>query len=225
MKKPAGFLHGESWAGLIKNMNTRFKQVVKMFQKFPGVGPRQAARFVIALLEKPESDLHELGMAIVNLKQEITACPQCFNISDPPSRETGNHLCAVCKGSGRDQTKVMVVEKVTDLDSVEKTGIYKGLYHVLGGSINPLDDVLPQNLRIKELEQRVDKLASTHGQIELILATNPNTTGETTSLYLKEVFQTHPSVNITRLGRGLASGSHLEYADEITLKNALDSRK
>lgn len=205
-------------------MNTRFKQIVKMFQKLPGVGPRQAARFVLALLEKPESDLHELGMAIVNLKQEITACPQCFNISDPPS-EAGNHLCGVCKEPTRDKTKVMVVEKVTDLDSVEKTGIYRGLYHVLGGSINPLDNVLPQNLRIQELEQRIDKLSAEHGQIELILATNPNTTGETTSLYLKDLFDSHSSIIITRLGRGLASGSHLEYADELTLKNALESRK
>src|SRR3989338_7225444 len=205
-------------------MKTRFKQIVKMFQKLPGVGPRQAARFVLALLEKPESDLHELGMAIVNLKQEKNECPQCFNIIYPPS-EAGNHLCGVCKEPTRDKTKVMVVEKVTDLDSVEKTGIYRGLYHVLGGSINPLDNVLPQNLRIQELEQRIDKLSAEHGQIELILATNPNTTGETTSLYLKDLFDSHSSIIITRLGRGLASGSHLEYADELTLKNALESRK
>ena len=134
-------------------------------------------------------------------------------------------MCGVCKEPTRDKTKVMVVEKVTDLDSVEKTGIYRGLYHVLGGSINPLDNVLPQNLRIQELEQRIDKLSAEHGQIELILATNPNTTGETTSLYLKDLFDSHSSIIITRLGRGLASGSHLEYADELTLKNALESRK
>ena len=189
-----------------------------MFQKLPGIGPRQAARFVLTLLERPESELQEFGAAIANLKREISFCAQCFNVSE-------NHLCAVCAHPGRDKTKCMVIEKVTDLDSIEKTGLYKGLYHVLGGSINPLDGILPQNLHIKELEQRLDTLVAEHGAIELILATNPNTSGETTSLYLKDLFAGRADVTITRLGRGLASGSHLEYADETTLKNALEYRK
>ena len=130
----------------------------------------------------------------------------------------------MCSNPGRDRTKLLVVEKVTDLDSVEKTGLYKGLYHVLGGSINPLDGVLPQNLRIKELEQRVATLIA-NSPVELILATNPSTTGETTALYLRDYFTSRDSITITRLGRGLASGSNLEYADEITLRNALESRR
>ncbi|HZZ99461.1 MAG TPA: recombination mediator RecR [Candidatus Paceibacterota bacterium] len=199
-------------------MNQRFKEIAKMFQKLPGIGPRQAARFVLALLDRPESELQEFGAAIANLKQEVTFCSQCFNVSN-------NHLCSVCTHPGRDKTKCMVVEKVTDLESIEKTGLYKGLYHVLGGAINPLDGILPQNLHIKELEQRLESLANEHGEVELILATNPNTAGETTALYLKDVFANKPKVTITRLGRGLASGSHLEYADETTLKNALEYRK
>ncbi|HVZ11284.1 MAG TPA: recombination mediator RecR [Candidatus Paceibacterota bacterium] len=195
-------------------MNPRFKEITKLIQKFPGVGPRQAARFVLALLNKPDSELQELGQAIANLKQEIRFCSQCFNISD-------NGLCAVCRDPGRDQTKLLVVEKVTDLDSIEKTGMYKGLYHVLGGAINPLDNILPQNLRIRELEQRI----ADRGALELILATNPNAAGETTALYLKDQFSGRAGVTITRLGRGLASGSHLEYADEATLRNALEYRK
>ncbi|OGN16741.1 MAG: recombination protein RecR [Candidatus Yanofskybacteria bacterium RIFCSPHIGHO2_02_FULL_50_12] len=198
-------------------MDRKFKQIAKLFQKLPGVGPRQAARFVLALLEKPEAELQELGFAVANLKKEISLCGECFNLSD-------NGLCGVCSNPGRDRTKLLVVEKVTDLDSVEKTGLYKGLYHVLGGSINPLDGVLPQNLRIKELEQRVATLIA-NSPVELILATNPSTTGETTALYLRDYFTSRDSITITRLGRGLASGSNLEYADEITLRNALESRR
>ena len=119
----------------------------------------------------------------------------------------------------------MVVEKVTDLESIEKTGLYKGLYHVLGGAINPLDKITPQNLRIKELEKRLDSMNNEHKNIELIVATNPNTPGETTALYLKDLLANKKGVSITRLGRGLSSGSHLEYADEITLKHALEYRK
>ncbi len=198
-------------------MDTKFRKIAKHFQKLPGVGPRQAARFVLALLEKPEFEVQELGTAIFNLKQDIKLCADCFNLSD-----TG--LCDICSSPARDKSKVLVVEKVTDLDSIEKTGLYKGLYHVLGGSISPLDGVLPDHLHIRELKERTEKLAGITG-IELILATNPNTAGETTALYLKDMFASDPTVSITRLGRGLASGSHLEYADEMTLRNALESRR
>ena len=184
------------------------------------MGPRQAARFVVALLDQPEENLTELGESINNLKRDISFCKECFNISD-------NYLCHICHDPKRDKTKLMVVEKVTDLESVEKTGLYKGLYHVLGGAINPLDKITPQNLRIKELEKRLDSSrskASGEG-VELIIATNPNTPGETTALFLKDLFGNKKGMTITRLGRGLSSGSHLEYADEITLKHALDYRK
>ncbi|MBX4190165.1 recombination mediator RecR [Candidatus Parcubacteria bacterium] len=198
-------------------MNPKFKSIAKLLQKFPGVGPRQAARFVLALLDKPESELQELGLAIQNLKREISFCPQCFNVSD-------NGLCGVCHDPLRDKTKLLVIEKVTDLDSIEKTGLYKGLYHVLGGAINPLDGITPQHLHLRELASRINAL-TTDSTVELIIATNPNTQGETTALYLRDQFDNQPSLTITRLGRGLASGSHLEYADELTVKHALDYRK
>jgi len=199
-------------------MDSKFKNTAKLFQKLPGVGPRQAARFVLALLEKDQSELKEMGQAISNLKNDIRFCKECFNVSE-------NHLCAICLDSKRDKSKLLVLEKVTDLDSIEKTGLYKGLYHVLGGAINPLDGMTPQTLRFKELEHRLDKLLEGDQSLELIIATNPNTNGETTALYLRELFQNKNGITLTRLGRGLASGSHLEYADEITLKNALDYRK
>ena len=200
-------------------MNPKFKSIAKLFQKLPGIGPRQAARFVLALMDKSEPELQEFGLAIQNIKKDISFCKDCFNLSD-------NGLCAVCANPGRDKTKVLIVEKVTDLDSIEKTGLYKGLYHVLGGAINPLDGVLPEHLRIKELKQRAANLTADKSDgIELIIATNPNSSGETTALYLKDIFLNKPSIAMTRLGRGLATGSHLEYADETTIKNALDSRR
>lgn len=200
-------------------MNSKFKQTTKLLQKLPGVGPRQAGRFVLALLEKDESELAELGQAIANLKKDIRLCKECFNLS-----ENGN--CHVCSDSKRDQTKLLVLEKVTDLDSIEKTGLYKGLYHVLGGAINPLDGATPETLRFKELEKRVASLwKSDFNNSELIIATNPTTTGETTALYIRDLFKNKSGLTITRLGRGLASGSNLEYADEITLRNALEYRK
>ncbi|MDP3792463.1 MAG: recombination mediator RecR [bacterium] len=202
-------------------MNQKFKNTIKLLQKLPGVGPRQAARFVLALLEKDESELSELGQAIVNLKKDIRSCKECFNLSE-------NGSCHICSDPKRDQSKLLVLEKVTDLDAIEKTGLYKGLYHVLGGSINPLDGATPETLKFKELEKRIGNL-SNNGAIELIIATNPTTTGETTALYIRDLFKSADwqkrGLTITRLGRGLASGSNLEYADEITLRNALEYRK
>lgn len=199
-------------------MDQKFKSIAKLFQKLPGVGPRQAARFVLALLDKPESELEELGDAVKNLKKEIAHCQQCFNISEGP-------LCAVCSNPSRDKSKLMVVEKVTDLDSIEKTGLYKGLYHVLGRAINPLEGVTPEKLHMKELKKRVQSLTETGKPLEVIIATNPTTTGETTALYVRDLLASIPGVTITHLARGLASGSNLEYADEATLKNALEYRK
>ena len=198
-------------------MNVKFKNTVNLFRKLPGVGPRQATRFILALLNRDESELKELGNAIVNLKREISFCKTCFNISEGAE-------CNICTDPRRDTSKLLVVEKITDLDSVEKTGLYKGLYHVLGGAINPLDGATPETLRFRELSNRAANL-SQNKQLELIIATNPSTTGETTVLYIKELFQNNIDVSLTRLGRGLASGSNLEYADELTLKHALESRK
>ena len=199
-------------------MNDKFKYIVKILQKLPGVGPRQATRFVLALLEKDDQELKEMGQAISNLKKEIIFCKECFNVS-----ESG--ICNVCCNSKRERAKLLILEKVTDLESIEKTGIYRGLYHVLGGSINPLNGSTPETLRFRELEKRVDDLVKEHHYIELIIATNPNTSGETTSLYIQDLFKDKKGLAITRLARGLSSGSNLEYVDEITLKHALEHRK
>jgi recombination protein RecR len=199
-------------------MNDKFRHIVSLFRKLPGVGPRQAARFVLSLMEKSDTELEELGQAISNLHTEISFCNICFNISD-------NHICSVCADKKRDRKKIMVLEKVTDLDSIEKTGLYAGLYHILGGAINPIDGITSDNLRLRELDKRVKDAAQEYGEIELIVATNPNTSGETTAMFIRDMFENKKKIKITHLARGLASGSHLEYVDEVTLKNALEFRK
>ena len=199
-------------------MNPKFKHIVSLFRKLPGVGPRQAGRFVLALLDKPDSDLQELGEAISSLKSNITLCQICHNLSE-------NHICSICDDGKRDATKIMVLEKVTDLESIERTGLYRGHYHILGGAVNPVDGIFPENLNLDSLEERIAKLTSIDNQVEIIIATNPNTAGETTAMYIRDMLENKPNIQIPRLARGLASGSHLEYADEITLKNALEFRK
>lgn len=199
-------------------MNPRFKYLVKLFRKLPGVGPRQAARFVLSLLGQNDADLQEFGTAISTLKQQVRFCEDCFNIAD-------DHVCAICTDAKRDRTKLLIVEKVTDLDSIEKTGLYKGLYHVLGGAISPVDGIVPEILHFKELKKRVQHLSGNSKKFEVILATNVNTAGETTALYIKEMFKTKKNLTLTRLARGLASGSNLEYADELTLRHALEQRR
>lgn len=161
-------------------MNPKFKYLVKLFQKLPGVGPRQGARFVLALLSRSDAELQEFGTAVASMKQAIRFCKECFNVADTDT-------CAICSSSKRDRTKILVVEKITDLDSFEKTGLYRGLYHVLGGAINPVENMNPEYLKLNELSRRISALAKDNPNIELIIATNPSTEGETTSLYIKDM--------------------------------------
>ena len=199
-------------------MDPKFKEIAKLFTRLPGIGPRQAARITLALLDKPQEELTELGQAIVELKDRVQLCRECYNISD-------DGLCSVCHDNRRQAKLIMVLEKVTDLESVERSGLYRGLYHVLGGAIDPVQDIGPGQLRIRELAERVERFLEQLGSIEIILATNPTSAGEMTAMYLADMFRSLPGVRTTRLARGLASGTHLEYADEITLRYALEARK
>jgi recombination protein RecR len=190
---------------------SEFKQLIEYFKKLPGVGPRQATRFVLSLLKQSKEELADFGNAIASLKDQVKICKQCFNLAD-------EELCSVCRDDNRDNNTICVVEKITDAESIEKTGQYKGLYHILGGTINPAEQVLPENLKIKELLTRINP------KTEVILATNPGVHGEATALYLEEQLG-YRNIKTTRLGRGLASGTALEYADDSTLINALRNRK
>ena len=195
-------------------MNGKLQNLIEYLSKLPGIGPRHATRIVLDLLKWKKDDVAQLSNALMEI-DDVKICSQCHNISE-------ENICHICNDARRDRKSICVVEKITDLQAIEKTGNYQGLYHVLGGTINPLDGVLPQNLNISSLLSRVQKHPS--NELEIIIATNPNTYGETTALYIEE--QVKPfNIKITRLGRGLSSGSHLEYADEITLQNAFKNRK
>ena len=201
----------------ISFMSNKFQKLIERFSKLPGIGPRQATRLVLAMLEWPAADLEEFSAMIADIKNGATFCKECFNFAD-------DGKCAICASTKRDQTRIAVVEKVTDLQSMEKTGAFNGVYHVLGGAINPANGSLPEKLKIAELVSRIKKIKELTPDVEVILATNPNTYGETTALYLEEELRPL-QIKITRLARGLASGSSVEYADEITLANALKHRK
>lgn len=198
-------------------MSQRFQKIIEYFSKLPGIGPRQATRLVLAMLDWPEHEINEFAESLGKLKNGSVFCDECFNFAD-------NGKCLICANVRRDKTKIAVVEKVTDLQAMEKTGAFSGVYHVLGGTINPTNGSLPANLKITELTTRVMRLKEMTPDIEVIIATNPGTYGETTALYLEEELKLL-GIKITRLARGLAAGSTVEYADEITLTNALKHRR
>ncbi len=189
------------------------KKLIEEFSKLPGIGPRTAARFAFSLLRRSDQDLKLLSDAIIELKIDTKICTNCFNISD-------NELCEFCSDSKRDSTTICIIEEAMNIPAIEKTRQYSGLYHVLGGVIRPSEGISPEDLKIKELIQRIKNKDIR----EIIIATNPNTEGETTALYLSRLLKNF-NITVTRLGRGLSTGSDLEYADELTISNALSGRQ
>lgn len=189
------------------------QNLIEEFSKLPGIGPRTAARFAFNLLRRSEEDLELLSSAITKLKKDTKICRLCFNISE-------NDLCEFCSNPKRDRSTICIVEEAMNIPSIEKTRQYNGLYHVLGGIIRPSEGIGPDDLKFKDLALRTKNGAVK----EIIIATNPNTEGETTALYLSKFLSTF-NIKITRLARGLSTGSDLEYADEITISSALSGRK
>ena len=189
------------------------KNLIAEFSKLPGIGPRTAARFAFNLLRRSENDLQLLGNAILDLKKETKICKNCFNISE-------NELCEFCSNSKRDRGIICVVEEAMNIPAIENTRQFNGLYHILGGVIKPSEGIGPDDLNIKRLLQRIENSKVN----EIIIATNPDTEGETTALYLVKTFKPL-DLKITRLARGLATGSDLEYADEMTISSALAGRR
>ncbi len=176
----------------------------------PGIGRKSATRLAFFVLNRPPQEGEALARAILRVKKEIRQCSRCFNFTtaDP---------CPICRDPGRNPKTICVVEDAQTLLMLEKTNEYRGLYHVLGGIISPLDGVGPENLRIRELLQRLE------GVEEIILALTPSTEGEATSIYLSKLLKPY-DIKITRLARGIPLGSALEYVDELTLGRALQSR-
>ena len=210
------------------------RDLIDQFERLPGIGPKTAARLTYYLLQAPEKEALNFAQSLQKLKSETKICSTCKNIDEADP-------CSICSDTTRDRTLVCVVERPLDILAVEKSGKYKGLYHVLGGSISPLNNIGPEELYIEDLEKR---LASSVERIEeggserlnaksytliaiheVILATNAHLEGETTAMYLaKLIKKSFPQVKVTRIGRGLPVGADLEYADEVTVARAMEGR-
>jgi recombination protein RecR len=188
------------------------ENLVSQLTRLPGVGTRTAQRLAFHLLRVPKDEAAALAGAIADVKERVRFCSECGNLTE-------EDVCEICRDTRRDQAVVCVVEQPADLISVERTHEYRGLYHVLGGALSPIDGVEPEHLRIGELLQRVER----NGIQEVVLATNPNMTGEATAAYLAD--RLRGSVRVTRLASGLPVGGDLEYADEVTLGRALAGRR
>jgi recombination protein RecR len=191
------------------------QNLIDEFSKLPGIGPKSAARLTFYLLTKPKADLESLGQSVLSLVENLKFCQKCFNITE-------DEVCPVCLNEKRNHGVVAVVEEPLDVIALEKSGIFDGTYHVLGGAISPINGIGPEELRISQLIDRVQS-----GEIsEVILATNPNLEGEATANYIKDkIADLGLSIQITRIARGLPVGGDLEYADEVTLRRSLEGRR
>jgi recombination protein RecR len=188
------------------------ENLVAQLSRLPGVGSRTAQRLAFHLLQRPKDEALALAQAIEEVKERVRFCRECGNLTE-------DETCAICLDARRDHTLICVVEQPVDLVSLERTHEYRGLYHVLGGALSPLDGVEPEHLRVDELIGRVER----NGVAEVVLAMNPNMTGEATAAYLAD--RLRGRVRVTRLASGLPVGGDLEYADEVTLGRALTGRR
>ncbi len=197
----------------MSNIAAPVAALIEEFSKLPGVGVKTAQRLTFFVLRSPTDQARRLAEAIMRVKESIIYCSRCFNITETDP-------CLICSNTSRDQDVICVVEEPLDVLALEKTGVYKGLYHVLHGAISPVEGVGPKDLRIDELLKRVGS-----GDVrEVILATNPNFEGEYTANYIVKELKPF-NVRVTGLARGLPNGGDLEYADEGTLGRALDGRR
>ncbi len=189
------------------------ERLINELSKLPSIGPKSAQRIAFHVVRGRPDDARALAEALREVKERIKPCRRCFNLTEAEE-------CGICTDSRRDQSVICVVEDPYDIGPIERTGEYKGLYHVLGGSLSPLDGIEPEDLRIAELVERVEK----EGTKEIVVATNPNTTGEATALFIAQELKEKP-VRVTALASGLPVGGDLEYADEVTLGRAFAGRR
>lgn len=209
----------------------QIRRLIELFQKFPGIGPRQAARFAFFILGQDPQYVAELSEALRNVSETVAFCSQCYRSTDKTAESPREVRCAFCANARRNPRLIAVIEKEADMENVEKSGLFDGLYHVLGGVISPLDADSPKRLHLRALYERVRSLAESDSATpcEVVLATNSTTEGDTTALYIERIFEPlvkqFPNLKISRLGRGLSLGAELEYADEVTIRNAFENRK
>jgi recombination protein RecR len=189
------------------------ERLITELSKLPSIGPRSAQRIAFHIIRGKPDDAFGLAAALKEVKERIKPCRRCFNLTEVEE-------CDICRDTRRDDAVICAVEDPYDIGSIERTGEYRGLYHVLGGALSPLDGVEPEDLRIAELVQRVKE----EGTQEIVVATNPNTTGEATALFIAQEVADLP-VRVTALASGLPVGGDLEYADEVTLGRAFAGRR
>jgi recombination protein RecR len=188
-------------------------RLIEALQRLPGIGPKTAQRLTFFMLKRPAEEIRELAESLVGVKERIVSCSTCFNVTDLDP-------CRICSDPARDTGLLCIVEEPNDLLAMERTGEFKGRYHVLLGALSPLEGIGPDDLKVRELLARLDA----GGAAEVILATNPNVEGEATALYLAKLLRPL-GVRVTRIARGLPVGGDLEYADQVTLSKALEGRR
>ena len=193
-------------------------RLIESFARLPGIGPKTAQRLTYHLLRAPDTEARALAAALIAVREQVVFCDRCFNISDRP-------VCAICSDTTRESTSLCVVEEPLDVLAIERTGVFKGFYHVLHGAISPIDGVGPDRLKIRQLLDRAEE-AKRAGEPfeEVVIATNPTLEGEATAMYLAERLESLVG-SVTRIARGLPVGGDLEYADEVTLIRALQGRR
>lgn len=189
------------------------EKLVTELMKLPGIGRKTAQRLAFFILAMPSEEAKGISKAINEVKEKARFCTKCFNITD-------TDLCSICSSNSRDGTKLCVVEEPSNILVIERSGSFKGLYHVLLGALSPIDNMTPEKLKIKELVERIEK----DGIKEIILATNPNTKGEMTAQYIRELLKPF-NIKVTRIAYGLPMGGDIEFADEVTLSKALEGRR
>lgn len=190
-------------------------RLIDELSRLPGIGPKSAQRLAFHILKQPEVKNQTLGNAVRNVKEGVTRCSDCFCL-------TSEVTCRVCSNTHRNKDLLCVVESTLDMMAIEKTGEFRGVYHVLGGRLSPLDGVGPEDLRLGELFTR---LTESSGQREVILALNPDLEGDTTALFIQRKLQPLQAIQVSRIARGIPSGGHLEYTDDATLIRAIEGRQ
>ena len=188
------------------------KTLIRSLARLPGIGQKTAERLAMHILQQPAEDAHHLARSIVELKKRLRLCSRCFALSD-------DVRCRICNDSSRESGLICVVEQPADMASIEKSGAFKGRYHILGGCLSPMDGIGPDDIKIAELVSRVEE----EDVREIILATGTNVEGESTAAYIAGILTAMP-VKVTRIASGVPMGGDLKYVDQVTLKRAMDSR-
>jgi len=189
------------------------ENLINEFRKLPGIGPKSAKRIVFFLLKLSHSDIVKFSRNLIEMKEKVKFCSQCYSLTE-------EDVCHICRDQSRDRKKICIVEEVSDVIIIEKTGEYKGLYHILGGLLSPIENVGPDEIRVPRLLERV----KANNIEEVIIALNPTVEGESTAMYLKKILAPF-GVKVTKLASGLPVGGDLEYADEITIGRAISDRR